>query len=288
MHEPTSRYFTSQRTRLHYADYGNEGAPLLLLVHGGRDHCRNWDWVADELRHDWHIVAPDLRGHGDSGWSQSGDYDLPTFVGDLAQLVHVLDEAPVSIVAHSLGGNIATRFAGLYPDRVRRLASIEGLGPSPDMQAKILATPLAERWRKHIGEKRAAAARLPRRYATVEEALSRMRTENPKLDEARARHLTHHGVNRNEDGSWSWKFDNYLNVWPFFDIGYDEVERLWAAIDCPTLLIYGANSWASNPDRDGRAKRFRDARTVEVEGAGHWVHHDQFEQVMTELRTFLN
>jgi pimeloyl-ACP methyl ester carboxylesterase len=68
---PTSRIFFSQRLRLHYVDWGNPEAPPLLLVHGGQDHCRNWDWVAQELRRDWHIIAPDLRGHGDRRRSPS-------------------------------------------------------------------------------------------------------------------------------------------------------------------------------------------------------------------------
>ena len=100
---PTSRIFFSQRLRLHYVDWGNAGAPPLLLVHGGRDHCRNWDWVAEELGHDWHIIAPDLRGHGDSQWSHDGTYMMAGYIYDMAQLIHQLKLAPVTILAHSLG-----------------------------------------------------------------------------------------------------------------------------------------------------------------------------------------
>ena len=64
MHGPTSHSYLSQRLRLHYVDWGNEDAPPMLLVHGGQDHCRNWDWVARDLRQDYHVLAPDLRGHG--------------------------------------------------------------------------------------------------------------------------------------------------------------------------------------------------------------------------------
>ena len=128
---PTSRIYFSQRLRLHYVDWGNSDAPPLVLVHGGRDHCRNWDWVAEELRRDWHVIAPDLRGHGDSGWSQDGTYGMAGYIYDLAQLVHQLKLAPVTIIAHSLGGNIALRYAGLYPDNVAKVVAIEGLGPSP-------------------------------------------------------------------------------------------------------------------------------------------------------------
>ena len=73
---PTSHSYYSQRLRLHYVDWGNAGKPPLLLVHGGRDHCRNWDWTAEVLRDDWHIIAPDLRGHGDSQWSPDGSYTM--------------------------------------------------------------------------------------------------------------------------------------------------------------------------------------------------------------------
>lgn len=284
---PTSHGFVSQRLRLHYADWGNRDAPPLLLVHGGRDHCRSWDWVAEALRDRWHVIAPDLRGHGDSAWSPDGNYEMSAFVYDLAQLVHQLDAGPVTIVAHSLGGNVATRYTGLYPENVRKLVSIEGLGPSPKVLAERAATPFADRWRKWIADKRSAAGRLPKRYATLEDALARMKAENSYLTDDQARHLTIHGVNRNEDGSWSWKFDNHLNVWPFSDLPQAEIEALWRAITCPTLLLYGANSWASNPERDGRIEHFQGARVVEFENAGHWLHHDQFDRFMAELEGFL-
>ena len=284
---PTSHAFFSQRLRLHYADWGNADAPPLLLVHGGRDHCRSWDWVAEELRGDWHIIAPDLRGHGDSAWSPDGNYALDALVYDLAQLIHQNDLAPVTIVAHSLGGNISTRYTGLFPETVRKLVSIEGLGSSPKVQAERDAVPFADRWRQWIADKRGAAGRQPKRYATIGDALARMQAENSYLTDAQARHLTIHGINRNEDGTWSWKFDNHLNIWPFTDIPRAEIESLWAAITCPTLLLYGAKSWASNPEGDGRLAHFRTAKVVEFEDAGHWLHHDQFDRFIAELRAFL-
>src|SRR5271156_1324813 len=133
---PTSQSFISQRLRLNYVDWGNPDAPPLVLVHGGRDHCRNWDWVAAELRGDYHIIAPDLRGHGDSAWSTSGDYSMSAFVYDLAQPVHQQHLAPCRIVAHSLGGSIRLRYAGIFPENVLKLVAIEGLGPSPTQMAQ--------------------------------------------------------------------------------------------------------------------------------------------------------
>ncbi len=105
---PTSHTFFSQRLRLHYVDWGNSTKPPMVMLHGGRDHCRNWDWAAEALRDDWHILAPDLRGHGDSAWSSDGSYTIAGYIYDLAQLVHQQHLAPVTIIAHSLGGQIAS------------------------------------------------------------------------------------------------------------------------------------------------------------------------------------
>ncbi|MCG8441333.1 MAG: alpha/beta hydrolase [Caulobacterales bacterium] len=284
---PTSHSFISQRLRLHYVDWGNAGAPPLILVHGGRDHCRNWDWVAEELRHDWHVIAPDLRGHGDSAWSPDGDYTMAALVYDLAQLIHQLDVEQVTIVSHSLGGHISLRYTGLFPETVRKLVAIEGVGPSPKLLAELDAKPHAERFREWVASKRAVAGRTPRRYASLDEAYARMKEENHFLSDEQARHLTVHGIIRNEDGSYSWKFDNYVRVWSPIDSPRAEIQRLWGAITCPTLLCYGEDSWASNPEKDGRIKFFNTARVVSFANAGHWLHHDQFDAFMAELRAFL-
>jgi len=284
---PTSRVYFSQRLRLHYVDWGNPGAAPLVLIHGGRDHCRNWDWVAERLRSRWHIIAPDLRGHGDSQWSSDGFYSMPGYVYDLAQLVHQQKLAPVTILAHSLGGNIALRYAGLYPDHVRRLVAIEGLGPSPAVAAERAKIPVAQRMRKWVELQRGLAGRMPRRYASIEEALARMQEANRRLSPGQARHLTQHGVNQNEDGTYSWKFDNYVRVWPPYDMPDGELEEFWSRIAAPTLLVYGKQSWASNPLEDGRARHFKTAKVVLFENAGHWVHHDQLDAFLDEVNEFL-
>ena len=284
---PTSHNFISQRLRLHYVDWGNPEAPPLLLLHGGRDHCRNWDWVAADLARDWHVIAPDLRGHGDSAWSPDGHYGMAAFVYDLAQLIHGLKLAPLTIVAHSLGGNIALRYAGLYPENVTRIVAIEGLGPSPAQLAKRVTTTADARLRDWIAEVRGLSARQPKRYASVDEALSRMMAENKHLSEAQARHLTEHGVLQNEDGSYSWKFDNYIRSFSPVDLAYADLEALWGRIACPTLLVYGAESWASNPAIDGRIAAFNHARVELFDRAGHWVHHDRTADFIACTRAFL-
>ncbi|MFC0204808.1 alpha/beta fold hydrolase [Novosphingobium soli] len=284
---PTSNRFVSQRLRLNYVDWGNPDAPPLILQHGGRDHCRSWDWVAEELRHDWHVICPDLRGHGDSEWSPEGHYGMDAFVYDFAQLVHTLGKEQVTIIAHSLGGNIATRYTGLYPERVARFVNIEGLGPPPAMRREQEAQGAGPRLRQWIEDKRKAAGRNVRNYPTLRDAYQRMKEENSFLTDEQARHLTIHGASRNEDGTWSWKFDNYLNVWSASDLPTDQVTALWEAITCPMLLLWGKNSFASSPSGDGRLAHFPSARLIEYDDAGHWLHHDQFDRFMNDVRAFL-
>jgi pimeloyl-ACP methyl ester carboxylesterase len=284
---PTSNRFVSQRLRLNYVDWGNPEAPPLILQHGGRDHCRSWDWVAQELRRDWHVIAPDLRGHGDSEWSPEGNYAMDAFVYDFAQLVHGLGYDQVTIIAHSLGGAIASRYAGLYPATVRKLVNIEGLGPSRAKQEEQEAGGAPVRLRTWIEQKRKAAGRIPRRYPSLRDAYERMKAENSFLSDEQARHLTVYGASRNEDGTWSWKFDNYLNVWNALDITWDDKAALWQAITCPVLLLWGKDSFAQSPAQDSRLDAFADATLKEYENAGHWLHHDQFDRFMADVRAFL-
>ena len=128
---PTSHSYFSQRLRLHYLDWGNDDAADMLLIHGVHDHCHSWDWLAQSLRDRFHVVAPDLRGHGDSEWTLGSPYSYLEYVQDIAQLVQQRHLAPLTVVSHSLGGTIASIFAGTYPEFVSRLAIIEGVGLYP-------------------------------------------------------------------------------------------------------------------------------------------------------------
>jgi pimeloyl-ACP methyl ester carboxylesterase len=273
---PASSYYVSQRLRLHYVDWGNEAAPPLLLIHGGRDHARSWDWVARDLRRDYHVIAPDLRGHGDSNWVSGGHYTIHEFVLDIAQLLH------------SLGGAVALNYTAVYPDRVKKLVAIEGMGPPPAIQAQLKDRTPWERSHEWIQQVRTFSARLPRRYPSIDAAAQRMLEANSFLSPEQAHHLTVHGVARNEDGTFTWKFDNYVRI--FYPQRWDqaEAEALRGRITCPTLLMRGEESWAEDPEKDGRIDVFRDARLVNVPNAGHWVHHDRLDVFLREVRAFLD
>jgi pimeloyl-ACP methyl ester carboxylesterase len=284
---PSSSFYVSQRLRMHYVDWGNESAPPLLLIHGGKDHARNWDWVARDLRRDYHVIAPDLRGHGDSAWVLGGSYAITEFVFDIVQLVDALALAPLTIIGHSLGGAISLHYTGMFPKKVKRLVAIEGLGPSPELERKIEESPPSARFREWIDSQKEIAKRQPRRYSSIDEAAKRMQEENEFLSPEQARHLTVHGVARNEDGTFSWKFDPYVRSFAPVRFRGADVRSLWERITCPTLLVRGEESWASDPVRDGRIEPFKNAQLLNVPRAGHWVHHDQLELFLREVRKFL-
>jgi len=282
---PTSHYFYSQRLKLHYVDWGSHDRPLAVLVHGGRDHCRNWDWVALELRDRFHIIAPDLRGHGDSDWAIGGSYSMIDYVLDVAQLIDAVSDGPVALIGHSLGGAIVLQYSGVFPDRVNSVVAIEGLGPPPAM---LSHAPPHERMHGWIEEMKLLSRRRVREYPTIDAALERMRQENPRLTVDQARHLTIHGVRRNENGTFSWKFDNYVRAHSPYLFNLAEASAIWGRIASPCLLIRGDESpWAGQPETDGRQAAFRAAESTVLHGAGHWVHHDRLDDFMRAIGGFL-
>lgn len=284
---PTSHSYMSQRLRLHYLDWGNADAPTLILLHGGRDHAHSWDWTARELRKDWHIVAPDLRGHGDSDWSPDGSYQMHDYIYDFAQLIETLGDEQVTIVAHSLGGAVATRYTGIFPEKVRKLVSIEGVGRPPREVAQLSEGTMPAMWLRWIEARRKQASFQPRRYPTLEAALERMKSENRHLSEDQAYHLTVHGSRRNEDGSYSWKYDYYMRSQIPLLESEEQMIEMWSAITCPMLLCQGEDSPFSDPVKDGRARHFRDSRIEYFENAGHWLHHDRFEKFLQVIKDFI-
>lgn len=284
---PTSQHYFSHRLKLHYVDWGNAGAPPLLMIHGGYDHARNWDWMAQELRRDYHIIAPDLRGHGDSEWGLGGSYMLADFVYDIAQILRHTGLKPVRIIGHSFGGFLSLLFAGTFPEMVHRLIAIDPFIHSPQQLQAQRDKPVAPQLIEWMDRLHQLSARQPRRYPTLGDALQRMRDENPHLSIDQARHLTIHGVNQNEDGSYSWKYDNYMRSMQPQLLTGPECMELWSRIACPVLFLRGGESKFSDPQSNGALAHFQDARAVNISGAGHWVHHDKLEQVLEQTRGFL-
>ena len=281
---PASHIYFSQRLRLHYLDWGNEAAPSMLLVHGMHDHCRTWDDLLERYLDRFHVITPDLRGHGDSQWVTGSGYSYQDYVYDLSQLVDQAELAPMTLVGHSMGGAIAAIYAGIMPEKVHRLIIIEGIG----MWRHIPPTPpVHERMRTWLESTRSLAGRIPRRYASLHEAYQRMQQANPNLSDEQALHLTIHGSNQNEDGTYSWKYDNYTHN--FLPGGLSEAEtiELWQRIHCPVLVINAEEGFEHRIGHDDTLRYFNDVSYHVIEDAGHWTYHDKLEAVGKLLDDFV-
>jgi pimeloyl-ACP methyl ester carboxylesterase len=142
--------------------------------------------------------------------------------------------------------------------------------------------------RKWIKDMQHFDTRKPRRYASVEDAVKRMQEENPHLTPEMAYHLTKCGMRTNEDdGTLSWKFDNYVRLHSPYEFNIAEAREIWNQIRCPVLLIRGSESWAADPEQDGKASAFHNCKSVMIREAGHWVHHDQLDVFMKAVWDFL-
>jgi pimeloyl-ACP methyl ester carboxylesterase len=282
--EPISHFFYSDRLKLQFWDYGQDGKPSLVLVHGGLDHARNWDWVARSLREHYHVYALDLRGHGNSEWAHGGIYSLAEHVLDLSALLDIINDFPIRLVGHSLGGMIVLHYSGVYPERMRKAVSIEGLGAPAERRVQ---GPASEQLRNWIESVRKMEKRTPKTYPNLDAAVARMKEANPKLPDEVARHLTLHGTNWESDGSLVWKFDNFARLFAPYGHRIEETVEVFGKITCPVLLFWGLQSFFPVPESDPRRKAIRDARIVRVPDAGHWLHHDQLDIFLREATAFL-
>lgn len=280
--EPVSRYFTSQRLELHYLVWGDEAKPPIILVHGTRDHARSWQRTAEALADRYCVYAPDLRGHGDSAWAIGGNYSIIDYALDLHALGEAIGREPYTIVGHSLGGGVSLQYAGTFPEKVSRLVTIEGLGRIWERERR----PAHERMRAWIESMHRLEGRTLHIYPTIEAATARMREVNRHLSPELAHFLTEHGVRRAE-GGFTWKFDNYTHAGSPYEFNMEDARDLWNQITCPMLILWGKESWGSRPVKMDLSA-FHNYRAVEIDDAGHWLHHDQFETFMGHVNAFLD
>lgn len=282
MDQPDSHFFQAQGLRLHYLDWGNAGAPSLLLIHGGADHARSWDRLARALRPHYHVIAPDLRGHGDSDWMKGGSYSLPEYVYDLSCLIRQIGP-PVTLIGHSMGGMISALYSGAFPEQVGRLVVLDGITTVPGAPRPAPH----ERIAKWISQLDKLEDRVPRRYATIADAAAQMRSHNRRLSEDLALHLATHGTRRAKDGSYGWKFDPTQRVVAPHRLSGDDYAALWQRIACPTLLLFASDSFLGDSAAAGVGSYFKNVRIETVADAGHWLQHDQPDEVLRLIGDFL-
>ncbi len=275
MKEPRDHSINVRGLKIHYLEWGERGGEPLILIHGFLDHARSWEpFVASmqkKFRKPMWIVAPDCRGHGESGWVGAGGYyHFPDYLFDLDSLIHNLGASYVTLMGHSMGGTISFLYTGTFPKRVRRLILVEGMGPLGLNFSD--APPRMEKW---ISEVKALGRKRPAEYSTLEEAAQRLQRKNPRLKLDLALHLARWGMKQADNGKWVWKFDPLHRTTapqPFYS---EQALEFFRRIECPVLLIQGKESHqALRPDMQERLKAIAHRTLVEIKDAGHLVHHD--------------
>jgi pimeloyl-ACP methyl ester carboxylesterase len=241
-----------------------------VLCHGFLDLAWSWNAVAERLRSaGYRAIAFDWRGHGESEWIGAGGYyHFADYLLDLDELLPQLAPEPVHLVGHSMGGTACAMFAGLRPERLRSLALVEGLGPvSHPLDA---AVDKARRWLRDVAQIRTGSIRVMK---SVDEALARMRVQNPDLPDELGRFLASKGTRPGPGGEGLvWRFDP-LHRTTSPTLFRPEVFLQFAdAITAPTLLVAAERGYRP-PDEAERAARIPHAEWVEIGGGvGHMVH----------------
>lgn len=273
--------------RIHVATWGDPGAPAVLLVHGMRDHCRSWDFLAPGLAERYRVIAPDLRGHGDSDWAGADGYSLPAYVADLADVTEALGLQRYAVVGHSLGGALGLRLTAAFPERVVAFAGVECIELPIQRDEAREPKPYPIRLREWLGRRQAALGRPPRHYPSIEAACERMQQEQPDLPPAMIRHLVEHAVAFDTGLGWRWKFDPAVRLRAPEDQRAADLDEVLDAVECPVLLFYGDAGWIPVPGA-ARLGRLRQHTISHYPGAGHWLHHQFTERFLAETLAFLD
>jgi pimeloyl-ACP methyl ester carboxylesterase len=265
---PEDRFVTAGGLRLHYLDWGNPGAPPLVLLHGIDRLAHTFDHIAPRFTGRYHVVAMDLRGHGDSEWDPEGRYLVEDHVGDLERLVRELRLRNVTLWGNSTGGRVVQVFAGRHPDLVAAIVA-EDVGPE---RPRSIADAYARR-----------VAQEANGWASTSDLLAQLRAAAQPLPDPVLEPYVRYGTKQREDGRIVWKRD------PNLVKGFVETE-LWRdvrAIKAPILYVLGGRSTIVPPSTQAELKKaLPQARIVTMPGLGHYPSDerpDEFVRIVDEF-----
>ena len=282
-----ARFVDVGGARIRVWEWGDADAPAVLCLHGAYDHGRMWDQLAPQVAElGFHVVAVDLRGHGDSERLASG-HIWAASVMDIARLAHLYGP-PVGLIGHSFGGGQALMVASTFPDLVRWVVNIDGLGPPPSVfeEERDLAAVAAA----GVASAERVLWRTPRVYGSREEMAQRRGGINVRLPPEWLAHLVHHGT-AEADGGFVWKSDPMFSVGMPDDFSLDHLYAEYAEARCPMLVLTGGehDTWSdlSEEELSARLECIPDARHHVVDGAGHYVHVEKPAEVLRLIEAFL-
>lgn len=272
----------------HVRAWGEPGARMIFLLHGWMDVSASFQFLVDALPDDWQVLAPDWRGFGLSATPEDG-YWFADYVADLDALARALSpDRPIDVAGHSLGANVAMFYAGVRPERVARVAALDGFGvPSEDLAR---APTKFRKWLDALLEPPAFAP-----YPNMAAVADRLQKNNPRLPRARAEWLAPHWAEAMPDGAARLRADPKHKL-PFPTLArMDDMYAVWREIAVPVLWMRAAESdigrWLAGGGEAAAevARRFahvRNGTLVEIADAGHMLHHDQPEEVARHLVAF--
>lgn len=259
----------------------------MVLLHGWMDVSASFQFMVDEFRGEWDIYAPDWRGYGRTDWAASDCYWFPDYLADLDFLLeHVDADRSVNLVGHSLGGNVASLYAGIRPARVRKLVNLEGFGLPLTRPEQAPAR--YSLWLDELHER--PQLRPYGNFAALEE---RLRAGNARLTAERAHFLARHWGRELEDGSVVLRGDPAHKIVNANLYRYEEALACWRQVTAPVLWVEGeASETIGRMKMDPvhvaeRRSAFRNVRVATVPDAGHMLHHDQPRAVAALVEEFL-
>ena len=286
MKSSLSNFVTIRGLRYHVRTWGEPHRRPLFLLHGWMDVSASFQFLVDRFAYEWYVIAPDWRGFGLTQWAREG-YWFPDYYADLdALLAHYQPDTPAFLVGHSMGGNIAGVYAGLRPDRVAKLATLEGLGMSrtqPDSAPKRLTAWLDAQ----IHPPRFAP------YGSYAELAARLKRNNPRLSDEQADFLARHWGEETEGGTVELRSDPRHKAVNAYLFRVDEALACWRRVTAPVLLVSGRDSHIPGWLRDQpeqlaeRKAAFRNLREEVIEDCGHMMHHDQPARLAELLEDFI-
>ena len=286
MKPSTSHFHDIRGLRYHVRTWGAPTHTKLIALHGWMDVSASFQFFVDALSKEWYVIAPDWRGFGLTDWSRD-PYWFPDYYGDLdAILGHYAGPEPVRLLAHSMGGNIACNYAGIRPERVQRLVSMEGFG-----YLRMEPELAPERYARWLGDLAEAPKLKP--YASLAEVAERLRRRNPRLTPERASFLAEYWARPGDAGGFILRADPKHKMSNPVLNRMDENMACWRRITAPVMWVWGRESTTTSAQHnadarfDERRGAFRDLREVVIDGAGHMMHHDQPEQLARLLEPFL-
>ena len=266
----------------------------LVLVHGWMDVAASYQFMVDALRHDHYVIAPDWRGYGQSAAGGVDNFWFPDYLADLDFLLdHYAPQAPVNLVGHSMGGNVVMLYAGVRPERIRRLVNLEGFGlpaTTPDEAPLRYAKWMDELKQLHRGDLDLKP------YDNAAGVARRLMRTNPRLDADKAHWLAPHWAHPNAQGAWRILGDPAHKISNAQLYRLDEVLEIYKRITMPVLSVEAAddslNSWwkgkYTRAQHHERLKAVPQVEIARIDNAGHMIHHDQPKVLATLIERFLS